>query len=74
MCNDNSNESRGSIYLPTVKIGDLCILALGYFDLDDLHQMGKRRAYYISRLMLNARIYIKNSDPEYFKNGSVKKH
>ncbi|MBA9028330.1 hypothetical protein HNP81_003650 [Peribacillus huizhouensis] len=43
---------------------------LGYFDLGDLQAIHDKKAYYISRLKLNTRIYIKNPEPEYFKNGT----
>lgn len=68
-----NDRTYGSTCLQTVQTGDLCIRDLGYFDLEDLHQMGERGAYYISRLKLNTRIYIRNPNPEYFKNGLVKK-
>lgn len=32
-----------------------------------------KKAYYISRLKLNTRIYIKNPEPKYFNNGTLKK-
>jgi tRNA nucleotidyltransferase (CCA-adding enzyme) len=35
--------------------------------------MDENGAYYISRLKLNNRIYLRNPNPEYFKNGTVKK-
>nr|WP_242071503.1 MULTISPECIES: hypothetical protein [Bacillus cereus group] len=34
--------------------------------------MDQRGTYYISRLKLNTNVYVKNPDPEYFKNGSIK--
>ncbi|MDQ0884600.1 hypothetical protein QFZ73_005739 [Peribacillus sp. V2I11] len=68
-----NDKTYGSTCLQTVETGDLCIRDLGYFDLKDLYQMGKKGAYYISRLKLNTRIYLRNSNPEYFKNGTVKK-
>lgn len=46
---------------------------LGYFDLGDLQAIHDKGAYYISRLKLNTRIYIKNTEPEYFKNWTLKK-
>ena len=46
---------------------------LGYFDLSDLQAIHDKEAYYISRLKLNTRIYIKNPEPEYFNNGTLKK-
>lgn len=68
-----NDRTYGSTCLQTVQIGDLCIRDLGYFDLKDLHQMDENEAYYISRIKLNTRIYQRNPDPEYFKNGTVKK-
>ncbi|MDQ0201240.1 hypothetical protein J2S10_004446 [Neobacillus ginsengisoli] len=68
-----NDRTYGSTCLQTVQPGDLCIRDLGYFDLNDLHQMDENEAYYISRLKLNTRIFLKNPEPEYFKNGTVKK-
>jgi hypothetical protein len=68
-----NDRTYGSTCLQTVQTGDLCIRDLGYFDLKDLHQIDENGAYYISRLKLNTRIYQRNPDPEYFKNGTVKK-
>ncbi|CDN33612.1 unnamed protein product [Bacillus thuringiensis DB27] len=31
--------------------------------------MDQRGTYYISRLKLNTNVYVKNPNPEYFKNG-----
>jgi len=56
-----------------VEAGDLCPCDLGYFDLRDLQAIHKKEAYYISRLKLNTRIYIKNPEPDYVKNGTMKK-
>lgn len=68
-----NDRTYGSTCLQTVQTSDLCIRDLGYFDLNDLHQMDEKGAYYISRLKLNTRIYLKNPHPEYFKNGTLKK-
>ncbi len=46
---------------------------LGYFDLHDLQKIQDKGAYYVSRLKLNSRIHRKNDEPEYFRNGTVKK-
>lgn len=67
-----NDKTYGSTCLQTVQTGDLCIRDLGYFDLKDLHQMDEEGAYCISRLKLNTRIYLKNPNPEYYKNGKVK--
>lgn len=69
----NNDKTYGTICLKTVEAGDLCLRDLGYFDLGDLKAAHEKEAYYISRLKLNTRIYIKNPEPEYFKNGTLKK-
>ncbi|MDY7965704.1 IS4 family transposase [Bacillus thuringiensis] len=69
----NNDKTFGTECLDTLRPGDLCIRDLGYFSLEDLDQMDQRGTYYISRLKLNTNVYIKNPDPEYFKNGSIKK-
>ena len=69
----NNDKTYGTSCLETVEAGDLCLRDLGYFDLGDLQAIHNKKAYYISRLKLNTRIYIKNPAPEYFKNGTLKK-
>jgi len=69
----NNDKTYGTSCLETVEAGDLCLRDLGYFDLGDLQAIHDKKAYYISRLKLNTRIYIKNPAPEYFKNGTLKK-
>lgn len=69
----NNDKTYGTICLETVEAGDLCLRDLGYFDLGDLQAIHEKEAYYISRLKLNTRIYIKNPAPETFKNGTLKK-
>ena len=69
----NNDKTYGTICLETVEAGDLCLRDLGYFDLGDLQAIHEKQAYYISRLKLNTRIYIKNPEPEYFNNGTLKK-
>jgi hypothetical protein len=69
----NNDKTYGTICLESVETEDLCLRDLGYFDLGDLQAIHDKEAYYISRLKLNTRIYIKNLEPEYFKNGTLKK-
>ncbi len=69
----NNDKTYGTICLETVEVGDLCLRDLGYFDLGDLQTIHDKEAYYISRLKRNTRIYIKNPEPEYFNNGTLKK-
>lgn len=56
------DKTYGTTCLKTVESRDL-----GYFDLKDLQAIHENEAYYISRLKLNTRVYIKNPTPEYFK-------
>lgn len=44
----------------TVTANDLCIRDLGYFHLKDLQHIQHKKAYYISRIKSNTRIYQKN--------------
>ncbi|PFV84176.1 IS4 family transposase, partial [Bacillus thuringiensis] len=69
----NNDKTFGTECLSTLRPGDLCIRDLGYYSLDDLDQMDQRGVYYISRLKLNNRVYVKNEFPEYFRNGTIKK-
>ncbi|MEK4612358.1 IS4 family transposase [Bacillus sp. FSL K6-0067] len=69
----NNDKTFGTECLDTLRPGDLCIRDLGYFSLEDLDQMDQRGTYYISRLKLNTNVYVKNPNPEYFKNGAIKK-
>ncbi|WP_157753669.1 IS4 family transposase, partial [Bacillus pseudomycoides] len=70
----HNDKAYGSTCLTTLQPNDVCIRDLGYFDLKDLHTIDKNDAYFISRLKLNTRIYRKNKEPEYFQNGTIKKH
>ena len=69
----NNDKTFGTDCLDTLRPGDLCIRDLGYFSLEDLDQMDQRGVFYISRLKLNNRVYVKNEFPEFFRNGTVKK-
>ncbi|MDZ5608098.1 IS4 family transposase [Bacillus pseudomycoides] len=73
-----SGKHNDKTYAPTcltsLQPNDVCIRDLGYFDLKDLHTIEECNAYFISRLKLNTRIYQKNKEPEYFQNGTIKKH
>ncbi len=69
----NNDKTYGTTCIETVKKNNLCLRNLGYFDLGDLQAIHDKAAYYISRLKLNTRIYIKNPEPEFFNNGTLKK-
>lgn len=70
----HNDKTYASTCLTSLKPNDVCIRDLGYFDLKDLHTISECGAYFISRLKLNTRIYQKNKEPEYFQNGTIKKH
>ncbi|EHL68189.1 hypothetical protein HMPREF1014_04739 [Bacillus sp. 7_6_55CFAA_CT2] len=67
------DRTYGSLCAPTVTANDLCIRDLGYFHLKDLQYIQDKEAYYISRIKSNTRIYQKNSNPNYFQDGRIKK-
>lgn len=59
----NNDKTYDTICLETIEAGDLCLRDLGYFDLVDLQTIQDKKVYYISRLKLNTRMYIKNPEP-----------
>ncbi|PEP49913.1 IS4 family transposase, partial [Bacillus pseudomycoides] len=67
------DRTYGSLCVPTVTANDLCIRDLGYFHLKDLQHIQDNKAYYISRIKSNTRIYQKNPTPDYFQDGRIKK-
>ncbi|SCV20778.1 IS231 transposase [Bacillus cereus] len=67
------DRTYGSLCAPTVTANDLCIRDLGYFHLKDLQHIQDKKAYYISRIKSNTRIYQKNPNPDYFQDGRIKK-
>ncbi|MED2794807.1 IS4 family transposase [Bacillus wiedmannii] len=67
------DRTYGSLCVPTVTANDLCIRDLGYFHLKDLQHIQDKKAYYISRIKSNTRIYQKNPKPDYFQDGRIKK-
>ncbi|MEK4742694.1 MULTISPECIES: IS4 family transposase [unclassified Bacillus (in: firmicutes)] len=67
------DRTYGSLCVPTVTANDLCIRDLGYFHLKDLQHIQDKKAYYISRIKSNTRIYQKNPNPDYFQDGRIKK-
>ncbi|MCU7678918.1 IS4 family transposase [Bacillus thuringiensis] len=67
------DRTYGSLCVPTVEPNDLCIRDLGYFHLKDLQHIQDEKAYYISRIKSNTRIYQKNCKPDYFQDGRIKK-
>lgn len=59
------------MYVPTVIANYLCARDLGYFhskNLQDQQHIHDKKAYYISRIKSNTRIYQKNSNPDYFQD------
>ncbi|KKZ95957.1 hypothetical protein B4147_5198 [Bacillus wiedmannii] len=69
----NNDKTLGTECLDTLRTGYLCIRDLGCFSLKDLDQIDQRGVFYVSRLKLNNRVYVKNESPEFFRDGTVKK-
>ncbi len=68
------DRTYGSLCVPTVTANDICIRDLGGdFHLKDLQHIQDKKAYYISRMKFNTRIYQKNPTPDYFQVGRIKK-
>lgn len=67
------DRTYGSLCTPTLTANDLCIRDLGYFHLKDLQHIQDKKAYYISLIKSNTRIYQKNPTPDYFQDGRIKK-
>lgn len=70
---NNNDKTYGTICLQTIEADNLCLRDLGYFNLGDLQAIHDKEAYYILRLKLNTRIYIKNPELEYSYNSTLKK-
>lgn len=51
------DRTYGAVCAPTVTVNDLCIRDLDCFHLKDLQYIQDKEAHYISRIMLNPRIY-----------------
>jgi len=68
-----SDNTFGSKIRDTIKVGDLILRDLGYFNFEDFLDLEKRKAFYISRLKPNIAVYIESNDIEYYKNGTPKK-
>lgn len=69
--------STDTEFLPTlqknIKERSLNLKDLGYFKLEDLKEIHRKNAYYISKLKNTATLYKLNEHPELKKNGEVKK-
>ncbi len=59
----NNDGLYGTKRASTVEPGDLCIRDLGYFCIEDFETMQKQGAFYVSRLKLNVRIYLRKESP-----------
>ncbi|WP_374050076.1 transposase [Bacillus thuringiensis] len=61
------DRTYGSLCAPSVEPNDLCIRDLGYFHLKDLQHIQDKKAYYISRIKSNTRIYQKIANQIIFR-------
>ena len=57
-----------------IKARDLILNDLGYYSLDFFKFIAKKKAFFISKLKLNSTktLFVKNPNPERFKNGNMK--
>lgn len=69
----NSDSRFATETKNTIEKNDLIIRDLGYFSIDSFKNIEENEAFYISRLKPNIATYIRNPNPEYYKNGSIKK-
>ncbi len=67
------DRTYGSLCVPTITANDLCIRDLGYFHLKDLQHIQDKKAYYISRIKSNTRIYQKILTLIIFKTAESRK-
>lgn len=75
-CEVTSGTQSDGSYLTSlqqdIQANDLCLRDLGYFKIDDLDIINKNHAFFISKLKSNINVYIKNKNPDKYKNGKVK--
>lgn len=69
-----NDQVYGSECIASLEPGDVRICDLGYFSLEDFRAISEKEAYFLSRLKLNTCVYLKNPNPETFRNGTIKKH
>ncbi|WP_392486708.1 IS4 family transposase [Haloimpatiens sp. FM7315] len=78
MCCDIEKGSRNDAdYLGTmskyIKPKDLKLADLGYYKVSYLKEIDDKKAFFISKIKSDTRIYKKNPNPERHKNGNIKK-
>ncbi|RAS81026.1 IS4 family transposase [Priestia endophytica] len=69
-----NDQVYGSECIASLRPGDVRICDLGYFSLKDFRSISEKKAFFLSRLKLNTRVYMMNPSPEIFHNGTIKKH
>jgi hypothetical protein len=57
----NSDQKYGPTLLNTIKRNDLIIRDLGYFNVEELYQIGQRDAYYLTRLKPPTTLFTKEN-------------
>ncbi|MBM4763085.1 IS4 family transposase [Bacillus sp. B15-48] len=62
----NSDQKYGPTLLKTIKKNDLIIRDLGYFNVEELYQIGQKDAYYLTRLKPPTTLFTKE-DGSYIK-------
>ncbi|AWG44827.1 hypothetical protein BEH_26085 (plasmid) [Priestia filamentosa] len=66
---DILTQLLGSECIASLRPGDVRICDLGYFPLKDFRAINEKKAFFLSCLKLNTRVYMMNPNPEIFHNG-----
>lgn len=76
-CDIREGTDNDATYLNTmseyIEPGDLKLADLGYYKASYLKEIDRKKAFYISKLKSDTRIYIRNPNPDKHKNGNIKK-
>ena len=56
-----------------IEPNDLKLADLGYYKVEYLKEIHDRKAFFITKLKSDTRIYIKNPNPDRYANGNIKK-
>ena len=76
-CDIREGTDNDANYLHTmseyIEPNDLKLADLGYYKTSYLKEIDNKKAFYISKLKSDTRIYIENPNPDKHKNGNIKK-
>jgi len=76
-CDIRKGTDNDATYLNTmceyIEPYDLKLADLGYYKVEYLKEIHDRKAFFITKLKSDTRIYIKNPNPDRYANGNIKK-